>query len=125
MARAELTEAQRQRLVEAFGRHIDVNAEIVAATEYAMGRPYKNFARFVWNWCVRAKKWKAEARGSSGPAWTPDPSAAPQTARTLPRDELEALLQDESEMIREMAREQLEFLDSEGGTVQDGTADES
>jgi hypothetical protein len=111
---AELSEKHIARMQERFGKTLNVQAEIRAATGYAKGRPYKNFARFVWNWCVRSELFAAR-KAAAG--YKPDPviERPPLVeARMLSREDLEKGLLDESETVREFAREQLKLLDGAG-----------
>jgi hypothetical protein len=100
-----------------------VDAELKSAREYATeihrGRPYSNFGRFCWNWCLRAEKWAKEKRATryAPPAERRIEDQAP--ARRLGRRELEAMLDDPSEQIRELAAEQLRALGGENKLGQD------
>ena len=64
-----LTDAQVAALKRRFGHAVNVDQEIRNAYDYATqvhaGRPYSNYARFVWNWLKRAEDWGAKRRGGA------------------------------------------------------------
>jgi len=116
-----LAEHQKEALRKRYGAVLDLRNEFFSARDWlrevhTSGAPYKKFVRFFWNWCRREVEFrerhraKAEARirdrnASHAECWE---RAAQEKVKPLPREQYEALLDDEIPAVRQAAREGLE-----------------
>jgi len=110
-----LTKRQAAAFRERFGGVLDLKREYKAAVAYIenvhVGRPYKNFGRFFWNWCRRAedaalrpeRRVRAERRVQAA-----EMAATAPAEVTFTREQLTQMLDDELASIREFARIELE-----------------